>query len=185
MWISRAVVGHSSALVPGPSRVTATALQQNLSAFFDAYPFPVKVRFLLFQGSRLLNLTPSAFSCFLLKRKCCYAPPQPPPRLPTPSPRIFSGTNLDSKTWSLDFQRRRKIALKKARDPPTHTSTQMHKQVYADFASNGPSERSAIMVNADMRSPATLKWSVPMVPQHVATFVINCSLYSGSVRTYI
>lgn len=48
----------------------------------DADPFPVKVRFLLFQGSRLLNLTPAAFSCFLSKRKRRYASvftPRPPP----------------------------------------------------------------------------------------------------------
>lgn len=62
---------------------------------FDADPLPVKVRFLLFQGSRLQNLTPSAFSCFLSKRKCCYAsgfffffnfPPLP---------HLLSGTNLE------------------------------------------------------------------------------------------
>lgn len=47
--------------------------------------------------------------------------------LPPFLPHIFSGTNLDSKAclwWSLDFQRRKKIALrKKGGDPPTHTST--------------------------------------------------------------
>lgn len=51
-----------------------------------------------------------------------------------------------------------------------HTNAQTHKQVHADFASNGSSERFAIMVRADMRSPATPKWSFPMVPQHVASF---------------
>lgn len=47
-------------------------------------------------------------------------------------PHIFSGTNLDSKAclwWSLDFQRRKKIALKKKRRGPSHPYkyTQMHK----------------------------------------------------------
>lgn len=42
-------------------------------ALFDADPFPVRVRFLLFQGSSLQNLAPPAFSCFLSKRKCCFA----------------------------------------------------------------------------------------------------------------
>lgn len=91
--------------------------------------------------------------------------------------RIFSGTNLDWKAclcWSLDFQRRKKIATeKKGGTLPlikVHTNAQTHKQVHADFASNGSSERFAIMVRADMRSPATPKWSVPMVPQHVASF---------------
>lgn len=75
----RAVVGQGFPLAPAPCKVTVAALQQNLSAFFDAYPFPFRVRFLLFQGSGLLNLAPSAFSCFLWKRKCRYASFCPPP----------------------------------------------------------------------------------------------------------
>lgn len=63
-------------------------------ALFDADPFPVKVRFLLFQGSRLHNLTPSAFSCFLLKRKLLHF------SFFFPS-RIFSGTNLEH--WLQSF----------------------------------------------------------------------------------
>lgn len=47
--------------------------------------------------------------------------------LPSLPSRIFYGTNLDWKAclcWSLDFQRRKKIAPeKKRRDPPTYEST--------------------------------------------------------------
>lgn len=109
-------------------------------ALFDADPFPVKVRFLLFQGSRLHNLTPSAFSCFPLKRKCCYTSVF----FFFPS-RIFSGTNLEH--WlqnlacvgpSLGFKEWKEL-LKK-RYPPTSVSltqayTHIHKQAQTDFAS--------------------------------------------------
>lgn len=97
--------------------------------------------------------------------------------LPSLASCIFSGTNLDWKAclcWSLDFQRRKKIAPeKKGGTLPlikVHTNAQTHKQVHADFASDGSSERFAIMGRADMQSPATPKWSLPMVPQHVASF---------------
>lgn len=47
---------------PGSLLLPFSKLCQTL---FDADPFPLKVRFLLFQGSRIQNLSPSAFSCFL------------------------------------------------------------------------------------------------------------------------
>lgn len=148
-------------------------------AFFDADPFPVKVRFLLFQGSRLQNLTPPAFSCFLLKRKCCSASTPPPPPLPPSTSSLGQIWNssckillLSAKSW---FQRM-KAPLKK--EAPSHfvlcyTSLNiLYKYTHVNALTNKPMHHirmrplSAIS-GEGARSPATPKSKVPMVPRHV------------------
>lgn len=146
--------------------------------------FPLKCDFYCSKGAGSWISLPQPFPVSFWKGSAAMLHFLPPP--------IFSGTNLDSKAclwWSLDFQRRKKIALKKGEGTlpliQVHTNAQTHKQVHADFASNGPSERSAIMVCADMRSPATLKWSVPMVPQHVASlYLIVLCIQGVSEHTF-
>lgn len=197
MYFFRVVVTSTAFLLfmplPGSPLLPFSKLCQ---ALFDADPFPDKVRFLLFQESGLLNLAPSAFSCFLLKRKCSFA------SFSSPSPsRIFSGTNLEHRLQNLLaanswFSTKENTFLKR-RNPPTrssiHTNSQTqqrtHKQAcwFCILYSNAPSERSALMAYFDVWSPATLNWSIPMVPQHVASLSPqkNCSLYAGSVWSFI
>ena len=95
--------------------------------------------------------------------------------------RIFSGTNLEHRLHnfacvgpSLDFKEWKEF-LKK-RYPPTLVSlTQAykhtHKQGHTDFASY-ILMRPLWAISLDgVRSPATPKWNVPMVPQHVASLL--------------
>lgn len=118
---------------------------------------------------------------------------------PPPPPHLLwdkSGQQKPLCGGVLIFKEGNKIALKKKKkkrclggDHPTHTSTQsMHKHTNRSvliFASNGPSEQSAVEGCADMQSPATLRCGVPMVPQHVASlYLIVLCIQGVSERTF-
>ena len=113
-------------------------------ALFDADPFPAKVRFLLFHQSRLQNLAPPAFSCFLSKRKCCFASVFFflffSPFLPPPSPASSPGQiwNTDCKNVACVGQvlisKNEKSSLKKKKSdtlPPRPPFTQAPTQTQA------------------------------------------------------
>lgn len=166
-------------------------------AFFDADPFPVKVRFLLFQGSRLQNLTPPAFSCFLLKRKCCFAsffhpPPLPPHLLWDKSGTVatwfcFCQPSLDFKEWKFLKKTERK------KEAPSHFVTQalIYKHTQANALTNKPTLIFASYSNAPPLSNQSWRCMLTCDPKvkgsHGASarrlFVIgeNSSLYAGRV----
>lgn len=60
------LLGTAALLFMPPPGSLLLPFSKICQVLFDADPFPVKVGFLLFQGSSLHNLTASAISCFPL-----------------------------------------------------------------------------------------------------------------------
>lgn len=179
-------------------------------ALFDADPFPAKVRFLLFHQSRLQNLAPPAFSCFLSKRKCCFASvffffffPLLSSLLPLPHLPLGQIWNTDCKNVACVGQvlisKNEKSSLKKKeRYPPffglllhelPHKHRQQHPHWFCVLYSNVPplSDQPCwcvcwCVVTCDPRAKLSHGASARSLFCYRRE---NSSLYAGSVGSYV